>query len=62
MTPPTSTHRHSEIWSAVDAILTELTTTGEIAVNTAPDYVIDYICSELIAKKLIAETGLREQG
>jgi hypothetical protein len=61
MNPPVSKHRHSELWSAVDGIVTELKTTGEIAVNTAPNYVIDYICRELIAKKLITDAGLQEQ-
>lgn len=60
MIPPVSRYRDSALWSAVDAILTELKTTGEITVNTAPDYVIEYMCRELIAKRLITEPGLRE--
>jgi hypothetical protein len=60
MIPPVSRYRDSALWSAVDVILAELKTTGEITVNTAPHYVIEYICRELIAKKLVTEPGLRE--
>jgi len=46
------------LWSAVQAIVAELTSTGEIAVKTAPDYVIAYICHELVAKKAVTEAAL----
>ena len=53
-------YRDSPLWSAVAAILTELTATGEIVVNTAPDYVIAYTCRELVAKRLVNETAVRD--
>lgn len=59
MRQPASEYRDSVLWSTVQAILADLTTTGEIAINTAPDYVIAYVCRELVAKKAIAEAALR---
>lgn len=55
---PASEYRDTVLWSAVQAILTELTTTGEVAIHTAPDYAIAYICHELVARKAIAEAAL----
>jgi hypothetical protein len=53
-------HRDTPLWAAVDATLKELVASREVSVNTAPDYVIGYLCQELIAKKLIAATGLQK--
>ncbi len=47
-------YRDPPLWDAVAASIVELSSTREITVNTAPDYVIGYLCRELVAKKLIA--------
>ncbi len=47
-------YRDTPLWDAVAASIVELSSTREITVNTAPDYVIGYLCRELVAKKLIA--------
>ena len=39
-------------------MLGDLQATGEVRVETAPDYVIDYLCRELVAKRLVSETAL----
>ena len=49
-------YRHTPLWDALEATIAELSSTNEITVNTAPDYVIDYLCRELVAKKLIVAT------
>jgi hypothetical protein len=49
----------SVLWSALRNMLTELTSTQEIAMNTDPAYVISYICRELRAKNLVTQAGLR---
>jgi hypothetical protein len=59
MKQPASEYRGSMLWSTVQAIMADLSATGEIAINTAPDYVIAYVCRELVAKKAIAEAALR---
>ena len=58
MKQPASKYRDSMLWSALEGILADLTTTREIAINTAPDYVIAYICNELVAKKAVTEAAL----
>ena len=52
--------RDTPLWAAVEATITELTASREVAINTAPDYVIGYLCQELIAKKLIVPTGFQK--
>jgi hypothetical protein len=47
-------YRDTPLWDALQTSIAELTSTREITVNTAPDYVIGYLCRELMAKKLIA--------
>ena len=58
MKQPASEYRDSILWSALQSILTDLTTSGEIAINTAPDYVIAFICRELVAKNAITNAAL----
>jgi hypothetical protein len=55
---PFAEYRNSRLWSAVEASITELVATNEITVNTAPDYVIGYLCQELVAKKIVGENVL----
>jgi len=41
MTPrPFAPYQNTRRWEAVEAMITELTSSGEITVNTAPDYVV----------------------
>jgi hypothetical protein len=61
MKQPASEYRDSMLWFALQSIVADLTTTGEIAINTGPDYVIAYVCRELVAKKMVSEAGLRSR-
>ena len=54
MTRPFAEHRDSALWRALEQIITELVTTQEITINTAPEYVIGYFCRELTAKQMIS--------
>ena len=45
--------RDTPLWNALAASISELTSTREITVNTAPDYVIGYLFRELVAKRLV---------
>ena len=58
MKQPASAHRDSVLWSALKTTLDELTKTGEIVINTAPDYVIAHLCRELAAKQLVTGAAL----
>ena len=46
------------LWSVLEGIITELEASGEIAVNTAPTYVMTYICRELVAKKVVNDAAM----
>ena len=51
-------YRNTPLWHALTGILTDLEASGEIKVETAPDYVIGYMCRELAAKWVIASAAL----
>ncbi|HXT14915.1 MAG TPA: hypothetical protein VN706_04755 [Gemmatimonadaceae bacterium] len=53
-------YRDTPLWAAVEATLTELVASREVAVNTAPAYVIGYLCQELVAKKLVALSAIQK--
>jgi hypothetical protein len=46
--------RDSALWFAVEGIINELVATREVMINTAPEYVIGYICRELSAKRIVS--------
>ena len=54
---PFPEYRNTPLWKAVEATIRELVASHEISVNTAPEYVIGYLCRELVAKKLIVSAG-----
>ncbi|HEV8496761.1 MAG TPA: hypothetical protein VGQ56_07870 [Gemmatimonadaceae bacterium] len=58
MKQPSSEYRDTRLWETLEAIFAELNATGEVTVNTAPDYAIAHICRELAAKKLITTEAL----
>lgn len=45
-------HRDTPLWAALEDSINELIATREISVNTATDYVVEYLCRELVAKRL----------
>jgi hypothetical protein len=57
---PFAEYRDTPLWTAVEGTISELAATHEVSVNTAPDYVIGYLCGELVAKKLIVSTGFQK--
>ena len=48
-----SQFRHTPLWAAVASTIAELQTTGEVRINTDVDYVIDFLCRELVAKRMV---------
>ena len=62
MSQPRDDLSDSVLWSALRTMVIELTTTGEIAVNTDPAYVVSYLCRELQAKQLVTASALRPRG
>jgi hypothetical protein len=48
-----SKFQHTPLWAAVATTISELQATGEVRVDTNVDYVIDYLCRELVAKGVV---------
>ena len=51
-------YRGTPLWRALAGALRELESTGEVKLETAPDYVIGYLCQELAAKWVVASVAL----
>lgn len=54
-------YRDTRLWSAVEDTISELMATRELAVDTAPEYVVGYICRELVAKKVVTASALERR-
>jgi hypothetical protein len=54
-----SNYQGTALWRALAGALKELEATGEIRIETAPDYVIGYFCQELAAKRLVESSSLK---
>jgi len=52
-----SEFRHTPLWAAVASTIAELKATGEVQIATGDDYVIDYLCRELVAKHVVRESA-----
>ena len=50
---PVAEYRHTPLWAALESAISELAASHELSVNTAPEYVIEYLCRELVAKRLV---------
>ena len=53
MIRPRSEYRDTPLWAALEGAITELSSSQEIVVNTAAEYVIDYLCQELLEKNVV---------
>lgn len=51
-------YRNTPLWRALAGVVADLEASGEIKIETAPDYVIGYMCRELAAKWVIASAAL----
>jgi len=54
-------YRNTPLWHAVARVVGDLEASGEIKVETAPDYVVGYMCRELAAKWVIASVALTRE-
>lgn len=51
-------YRDTHLWRAVASMVADLQASGEVRVDTAPDYVIGYLCQELAAKGVVTREAL----
>lgn len=56
-TRPFDEYRDTPLWRAIAKALSELEASREVAVATAPEYVIGFLCRELVAKKVVTMTA-----
>jgi len=57
---PYAEFRDTPLWHTLAAAVAELQATREIAVATGPDYVIGYLCQQLVARKVVAPAALAD--
>ncbi len=53
-------YRDTPLWHVVAAAVATLESTREIAVATAPEYVIGYLCERLVGSHAIVPEALRD--
>ncbi len=58
MKNPYAAYRGTPLWKAVASALADLQASGEVRVDTAPDYVIGYVCRELDAKSVVTPAAV----
>ncbi len=51
-------YKETPLWRVVAAAVAELEATREIALATAPDYVVGYLCQQLVAGRVAAAAAL----
>lgn len=54
-------YRDTPLWRAVAAALADLEASREVRVDTAPEYVIGYLCRELAMKWVVASSALARE-
>ena len=58
---PFAEYRDTPLWHVVAAAVAELEATKEIAVATAPEYVVGYLCAQLVRRGAAAPEALRDE-
>ncbi|HEX6599759.1 MAG TPA: hypothetical protein VF034_10595 [Gemmatimonadaceae bacterium] len=51
-------YQETHLWRAVASVVADLQASGEVRVETAPEYVIGYLCRELAAKGVVTREAL----
>jgi hypothetical protein len=51
-------YRDTPLWRALERMLADLEASDEVRVDTAPDYVIGFMCGELAARGIVVGAAL----
>ncbi|HEX5581773.1 MAG TPA: hypothetical protein VFX39_09365 [Gemmatimonadaceae bacterium] len=54
-------YRDTPLWHVLASAVAELEATREIAVATAPEYVIGYLCQRLVSSHAVRPETLRDE-
>jgi hypothetical protein len=57
---PFEEYRDTPLWRTVAAAVAELEATREITVATAPEYVIGFLCQQLVVRNAVAPAALTD--
>jgi hypothetical protein len=57
---PLDEYQHTPLWRALRKALADLEASREVVVGTAPEYVIGYLCQELVAKRVVTEDAITQ--
>ena len=53
-----SQFQHTPLWAALATTIAELQATNEVRIDTDVNYVIDYVCRELVAKQVVTPAAV----
>ena len=57
---PFAEYRDTPLWRTIAAAVAELEATREITLATAPDYVIGFLCQQLVVRQAVAPAALAD--
>jgi hypothetical protein len=57
---PFAEYQDTPLWRTVAAAVSELEASCEITIATAPEYVIGYLCQQLVVRNTIASEALSD--
>ena len=52
-------YKDTPLWHVMASAVAELEASREIAIATAPDYVVGHLCQRIVAARLAADAALR---
>ena len=55
---PFAQYQHTMLWRALERALADLQRSHELTLETAPEYVIGYLCQELAARQVLTDGAL----
>jgi len=58
---PFAEYADTPLWHAVAAAVAELEATRQITLATAPDYVVGYLCQQLVARHAVLPAALTDE-
>jgi hypothetical protein len=61
MPHPYTEYRDTALWRALAGALADLEASREVRMETAPHYVIGYLCQELAGKRIVASAALARE-
>lgn len=55
---PLDDYRHTPLWRAIAKAVADLEASREVTLGTAPEYVIGYLCQELVARRIVSDDAM----